>query len=215
MRPFTTLTATAAPLMMQNVDTDVLIRIERCVGTARTPLRSYGFESLRYRPDGSDEPGFLLNQPPYDRAEILLAGNNFGCGSSREHAVWALSDMGFRCVVAPSYGDVFYNNCFQNGMLPVTLPIEVVETLAAEVSADPTRRLLTVDLTENRIVAPSGDIHPFQLDPMRREGLLYGLDDVGLTLRREAEIAAFQARDRRDRGWAYAGIAGGLNLKKT
>jgi 3-isopropylmalate/(R)-2-methylmalate dehydratase small subunit len=203
VQPFTTLTAIAAPLLLPNVDTDVIIRADRIVVTERTDLGAFAFESLRFRSDGSKNPEFVLNRPPYDRAGILLAGENFGCGSSREKAVWALFDIGLRAVIAPSYGDIFYNNCFQNGMLPVTLPAATIDELAAEIAPDPAARRITVDLSAQQVTAPSGTIHPFTIDPMRREGLLAGLDDIGLTLRREADITAFQARDRKRRPWVY------------
>jgi 3-isopropylmalate/(R)-2-methylmalate dehydratase small subunit len=205
MEKFTVLRAIAAPLLRENIDTDVVIRIERLVGASRrSELGRYAFESLRYRPDGSEEPGFVLNTEPYRRAKILLAGRNFGCGSSREGAVWALQQFGLRAIIAPSFGDIFFNNCFQNGVLPVVLDAAAVERLAGEVAADPEHNLVTVDLGRLRIVAPAGEEFAFAVDERRREALLEGLDEIGLTRKREAEIATFQAADRARRPWIYA-----------
>ncbi|WP_405539370.1 3-isopropylmalate dehydratase small subunit [Streptomyces sp. NBC_00075] len=203
MERFTSLTAIAAPMLRQNVDTDLIIRIDRLIGSRRVDLGQFCLEALRYRPDGTNDPGFILNRTPYDRAEILLAGPNFGCGSSREPAVWALMDMGFRAVVAPSFGDIFHNNCFQNGLLPVVLPAPAIEVLAGDTAPDPARRLVTVDLLRQEVTSPGGRAYPFSVDPLQRQGLLEGLDSVGLTLRREDDIAAFQKRDRHERPWAY------------
>jgi 3-isopropylmalate/(R)-2-methylmalate dehydratase small subunit len=205
MEKFTVLRAIAAPLLRENIDTDTVIRIERLVGAnRRSELGRYAFESLRYRPDAAEEPGFILNTEPYRRAKILLAGRNFGCGSSREGAVWALQQFGLRAVIAPSFGDIFFNNCFQNGVLPVMLDAAAVERLAGEIAADPERNLLTVDLERRRVVAPGGEEFAFAVDERRREALLEGLDEIGLTRKREAEIAAFQAADRVRRPWIYA-----------
>jgi 3-isopropylmalate/(R)-2-methylmalate dehydratase small subunit len=205
MEKFTVLRAIAAPLLRENIDTDTVIRIERLVGAnRRSELGRYAFEALRYRPDASEEPGFVLNTEPYRRAKILLAGRNFGCGSSREGAVWALQQFGLRAVLAPSFGDIFFNNCFQNGVLPVMLDAAVVERLAAEVAADPERNLLTVDLERLLVVAPGGEEFAFAIDERRREALLEGLDEIGLTRKREAEITAFQAADRGRRPWIYS-----------
>ncbi len=205
MEKFTTLRAIAAPLLRDNIDTDIIIRIERLVGaTTRSELGRYAFESWRYRRDGSEDPDFILNREPYRRARILLAGANFGCGSSREGAVWALVQMGFRAVIASSFGDIFFNNCFQNGVLPVRLEREAVERLARLVENDPERHPVTIDLERNVVVAADARETPFRIDRLRREALLAGLDEIGLTLRREPEIAAFQARDRNRRPWIYA-----------
>ncbi|UCE33033.1 MAG: 3-isopropylmalate dehydratase small subunit [Burkholderiales bacterium] len=203
MPPFTEITAIAAPLMRRNVDTDVIIRIERLIGLPPQAIGPYAFESWRYRPDGSEDPGFLLNREPYRRARILLNGPNFGCGSSREGAVWALYGMGIRCVIAPSFGDIFFNNCFQNGLLPVVLPEATVRALADWVEQAPEHRPITVSLLDCTVRTTDGSSHRFEVDPLRREALLAGLDDIGLTLRRQEQIAQFQARDRRARAWAY------------
>ncbi|HZB90043.1 MAG TPA: 3-isopropylmalate dehydratase small subunit, partial [Stellaceae bacterium] len=205
MDKFRVLRAIAAPLLRENVDTDIVIRIERLVGaTQRNALGGYAFESWRFKPDGSEEPGFVLNREPYRRAEILLALRNFGCGSSREGAVWALKQKGFRAVLAPSFGDIFFNNCYQNGVLPVVMAEAAVRAIARQVEADPERNLVTVDLARQVVVAPDGGETGFAIDRLRREALLEGLDDIGLTLKREGEIAAFQAEDRARRPWIWA-----------
>ncbi|SRR5258707_5214824 len=204
MRKFTTLTATAAPLMRENLDTDVIIRIERLVGTAiRGTLGRWCFGALRYRPDGSEDPAFILNREPYRAAQILVAGRNFGCGSSREGAVWSLQEMGISCIIAASYGDIFFNNCFQNGVLPVVLDADAVDSLAGEVEASQGAGKVSVDLGECIVVAPSGKRYPFAVEARRRQAMMEGLDEIGVTLRRADEIAAFQARDRDRRPWVY------------
>ena len=202
MEPFTVLKGRAAPLMRQNVDTDVIIRIERLIEFGRKELGPYAFESWRYRPDGSKNPDFLLNQEPYRNAKILLNGLNFGCGSSREGAVWALLCKGIRCVVAPSFGDIFFGNCFQNGVLPIILPLETVEGMADEARANPAGEF-TIDLMKTLITTPSGRTIPFEVEAQRRNMLLEGLDEIGLTMRRERDIVAFQAKDRARRPWIY------------
>ncbi|HEX7927121.1 MAG TPA: 3-isopropylmalate dehydratase small subunit [bacterium] len=204
MEPFTTLTAVAAPLLRENIDTDLIIRVEHLVGSiGPATLGPHGFAALRFRPDGSENPDFVLNRPSYRAARILLAGANFGCGSSREGAVWALQGMGLRCVIAPSFGDIFFNNCFQNGLLPIALPDATVRDLVRQVEADPAARQVTVDLAAQTVTAPDGARIPFTVETLRREMLLHGLDAIGVTLRRETEIAAFQARDRKARPWVY------------
>ncbi len=202
MQPFTVLTGPAAPMMLPNVDTDVIIRIERLTAGDREALRRHAFEALRYRPDGSDEPGFVFNQPPFRGAPILLAGPNFGCGSSREGAVWALQGMGVRCVIADGFGDIFYSNCFQNGVLPIRLPEpEVVKLAALAKDAAP----MTVDL-KAQTVTLSGAVVAFDIDPLRKEGLLQGLDDVGLSLLQMDAVRDWQARDRVARPWVWAPV---------
>lgn len=203
MEKFTVLKGVAAPLMLANVDTDVIIRMERLSRLARGELGPWAFESLRYLPDGSENPQFLLNQPPWRGASILLAAENFGCGSSRETAVWALWDLGVRCVIAPSFGDIFYGNCFQNGMLPVRLPAAEVEALAAEARGGATE--ISVDLEAQQLLTPSGRAIAFDIEPGRRKALLEGMDAIGVTLSHEADIARFQARDRIERPWLYGG----------
>jgi len=198
MEKFVMLTAIAAPLMKSNVDTDFIIRIERCTGTPRNEIGRYAFEMARYLPDGKDNPAFVLNEPRYRGAQILVCGEFFGTGSSREMAVWALAGMGLRCLIAPSFGQIFFGNCFQNGVLPIVLPAATVETLAAEAAA-PGARPFTVDLAKQVI---NGKIR-FEVAPRRKKMLLEGQDEIGLTLELEPKIASFQADDRRKRPWIY------------
>ena len=203
MTPFTALTATAAPLLQDNVDTDTIIRVEPLFGgIPRDQLGPYALAALRFQPDGSEHPDFVLNRKPYRNAGILVAGNNFGCGSSREGAVWALMARGVRCVIAPSFGDIFYGNCFQNGMLPIKLERAQVEALA-NVVADEQKATLTIDLVAGTIRTVDDVLIRFELPARRREGLLQGLDDLELTLARSAEIDQFQRRDASLRPWIY------------
>lgn len=200
MQAFTTVTGAAVPLMRANLDTDVIVRIERLTRFPRDQLAPFAFESLRFLPDGSPDPACILNAPQFRNAPFLLAGENFGCGSSREGAVWALMCLGFRAVIAPSFGDIFFSNCFQNGMLPIRLPADRIESLAAQCGGGAP---LTVDLQAQAIRPPAGPAQPFSIDPTRREALLHGLDDIGLTLREDALIRAWQQRDRAQRPWAW------------
>ena len=203
MDKFTTLSAIAAPVMRENVNTDVIIRIERLIEFGRTELGPYCFEAWRTLPDGRPNPDFVLNQERWRGAQILVCGDNFGCGSSREGAVWALACIGVRAVIGTSFGDIFFNNCFQNGVLPIVLPPEAVARLAAEVEASANAAPTTIDLQAQEVVGPSGQRYPFQIDANRKRALIEGLDDVGLTLTCKAEIAAFQAHDRTARPWVY------------
>lgn len=198
--PFITVTGAAPWLSQPNVDTDIIIRIERLTTLQRGELGPYCLESLRYREDGSEDPGFVVNQPRFRGAPFLLAGANFGCGSSREGAVWALQEMGVRCIVAPSFGDIFFSNCFQNGILPIRLPAAQVEALAAACAGG---EPLCVDLSLQRLLPPGRESIAFTVDPLRREALLNGLDDIGLTLKDDALIRAWQERDRGARPWAW------------
>jgi 3-isopropylmalate/(R)-2-methylmalate dehydratase small subunit len=198
LKKFETLAAIAAPFPQKNVDTDFIIRIERCTGTPKEELGKYAFETARFLPGGADNPAFVLNQPRYRGAQILVCGEFFGTGSSREMAVWALAGMGIRCLIAPSYGQIFYGNCFQNGLLPIVLPSPVVETLIKKASAADAAPF-AVDLAAQTI---NGTI-PFEISPRRKEMLLEGLDELGLTLAMEAKIAAFEAADRARRPWIY------------
>jgi 3-isopropylmalate/(R)-2-methylmalate dehydratase small subunit len=203
-KPFTKLTAIAAPIMRANIDTDVIIRIERLVGNSvRGTLGKWAFGSLRYLPDGSENSEFILNREPYRQAEILVTGPNFGCGSSREGAVWALQEMGIRAVIGSGFGDIFFANCFQNGILPIIVDREIVDGLAAEIEFTQGAGRIGVDLEGQTIVSPTGLQHHFEIDPRRRAGLLEGLDEVLLTLRRDDEIRAFQAADRAARPWIH------------
>ncbi len=203
-KPFNRLTATAAPILRSNIDTDVIIRIERLVGNSvRGTLGKWAFGSLRYLPDGRENPDFILNREPYRQAEILVTGPNFGCGSSREGAVWSLQELGIRAVIGSSFGDIFFANCFQNGILPVVVDKEIVDSLAADIEATQGAGKVSIDLAAQTIVSPSGKQIRFEIDPRRREGLLQGLDEVALTLKRDAEIRAFQATDRAARPWIH------------
>ncbi|MET7244053.1 3-isopropylmalate dehydratase small subunit [Methylobacterium sp. EM32] len=201
MQPFRQISGPAAPFLEPNVNTDVIIRIERLTGVPRAELGAYAFEALRTPSDGRPDPDFVLDRPPFRGAPILIAGRNFGCGSSREGAVWALMGLGLRAVIAESFGDIFFNNCFQNGLLPVVLPKEVVDRLAAEAGSGAP---VAIDLVAREVRAPSGAVIPFAVDPQRRQALLEGLDEIGATLRRDPEIAAWQARDRAARPWIWA-----------
>ncbi|MEN3350146.1 MAG: 3-isopropylmalate/(R)-2-methylmalate dehydratase small subunit [Bradyrhizobium sp.] len=204
-KPFDKLTATAAPIMRANIDTDVIIRIERLVGNSiRGTLGKWAFGSLRYLADGSENPEFILNREPYREAEILVTGPNFGCGSSREGAVWSLQERGIRAIIGSGFGDIFFANCFQNGILPIIVDKAVVDSLAADIEATQGAGKVSVDLEAQTIVSPSGTRHAFEIDPRRREGLLQGLDEVALTLQRDNEIHAFQAADRTARPWIHS-----------
>ena len=200
MEKFATVTGIAAPMLWANVDTDMIIPVQRLVGATRYGLGEFGFERFR------DNPDFPLNRPPFRGAPILLAGENFGCGSSREGAVWTLMGMGLRCVIAPSFGDIFHNNCFQNGLLPVRLPFEIIQRMAAAMEDSAGNARVTVDLEKQVVVTPWGEAVPFAVDARKREALLSGLDEIAQTLQRAAEIAAWQARDRAARGWAWDSV---------
>ena len=199
LQPFTVLHGPAAYLPQVNVDTDVIIRVER-FALPRDQMGPYALEPLRYLPDGREDPTSIFNRPPFKGAPFLLAGTNFGCGSSREAAVWALMGMGVRCVIAPSFGDIFYNNCFQNGLLPVRLPARDVEALAVACADG---AALEVDLVSRTVRSPDGKQIVFAIDLLRREGLLQGLDEIGLTLKDDVAIRAWQDADRVRRQWAW------------
>ena len=193
MEPFIKLNGIAAPLDRVNVDTDQIIPAVYLKSISRTGFGDALFSPWRYNPDGSPNPDFVLNVPAYRDASILVAGNNFGCGSSREHAPWALNDYGIRCVIAPSFADIFYNNCFQNGLLPVRLPEETVRQIMDHATSNPGSRL-NVDLEAQRVWSEDEEISvTFEIDAARRHALLNGLDDIGLTLRVEDRIAAYEA----------------------
>jgi 3-isopropylmalate/(R)-2-methylmalate dehydratase small subunit len=200
MQPFTTLTGIAAPLPMANVDTDKIIPARFLKSISRSGFGKNLFANMRRREDGSENPDFVLNQEPYRNAEILIAHENFGCGSSREHAPWALLDFGIRCVVAPDFADIFNNNCFKNGILPVRLPREVCDKLMEDARLGANARL-TVDLERQVVVRPNGEEIPFDVDPFRRHLLLNGLDDIGQTLQHAAAIDSFEAKRKTTQPW--------------
>jgi 3-isopropylmalate/(R)-2-methylmalate dehydratase small subunit len=197
MEKFSTLTAVAAPFPQKNVDTDFIIRIERCTGTPKDEVGRFAFETARFLPGGADNPDFVLNQPRYRGAQILVCGAFFGTGSSREMAVWAIAGTGVRCLIAPSFGQIFFGNCFQNGLLPIVLPEPTVDGLMRDASSG---RAFEIDL-QNQTV--NGSIR-FEIAPRAKKMLLEGLDEVGLTLAMEPKIAAFQAADRVRRPWIYS-----------
>jgi len=207
MQRFETLSAVAAPYPFANVDTDRIIRIERCARTPREQMGRWAFEMERYGQDGGERPDFVLHRQPFRDAQILVAGENFGCGSSREQAVWAIAGLGIRCVIAPSFGEIFRGNCMQNGVLPIRLPAgtvtDLLEALAEATPATPERATLTVDLQQQRIHTPAGSTIAFDIEPLRREALIEGLDPISLTLKRSASIDAFQARQRTTRPWVW------------
>ncbi len=200
MTPFTTLTGVAAPLPMVNVDTDMIIPKQHLKTIARTGLGRALFDEMRYRDDGSENPDFVLNRPAYREAEILIAGDNFGCGSSREHAPWALMDFGIRCVIAPSFADIFHTNCFKNGILPIALPEAQVDALMRDAERGSNARM-TVDLEAQTVTTSDGQVFPFEIDPHQKNCLLEGLDDIALTLERAPAIDAFEARAAQARPW--------------
>ncbi|HYZ33034.1 MAG TPA: 3-isopropylmalate dehydratase small subunit [Crenalkalicoccus sp.] len=200
MQAFTRLTGIAAPLPMANVDTDKIIPARYLKSIARSGFGRWLFAPLRFREDGSENPDFVLNREPYRRAEILIAFENFGCGSSREHAPWALLDFGIRCVIAPDFADIFHSNCFKNGILPIRLPRAACERLMEDAQLGPNARL-TVDLERQVVVRPSGEELPFEVDELRRHMLLNGLDEIGQTLQRAPAIAAFEQRMAAERPW--------------
>ena len=201
MEKFTTLEGVAAPLKIINVDTDMIIPKQYLKTIKRTGLGKGLFSEQRYKDDGSENPDFILNQPAYRNAKVLVAGDNFGCGSSREHAPWALLDFGIRCVISTSFGDIFYNNCFKNGILPIRVTQEDLDKLFddAERGANAT---LTVDLAKQEIRGPDGGTIKFDIDANRKHRLLNGLDDIGLTLEKKSKIENFEKKAADKRPWA-------------
>ncbi|GMG82965.1 3-isopropylmalate dehydratase small subunit [Paralimibaculum aggregatum] len=200
MEKFTTLTGVAAPLPLINIDTDMIIPKQFLKTIQRTGLGKNLFDEMRYLDDGSENPDFVLNKPAYREAQILVAGDNFGCGSSREHAPWALLDFGIRVVIAPSFADIFFNNCFKNGILPIALPQEQVDKLMDDAERG-SNAVLTVDLERQVINGPDGGEIAFEIDPFRKHCLLNGLDDIGLSLEKEDAITAFEARQAAQEPW--------------
>jgi len=203
MEKFTKLTGVAAPFDMMNVDTDQIIPKLHLRTIKRTGLGKVVFEELRFNTDGTEKPEFVLNQEPYRGAQILVAGDNFGCGSSREHAPWALLDFGIRCIISTSFADIFYNNCFKNGILPITVSKEELDLLMGD-ARDRENPELTVDLNVQTIRRPNGPIVNFKIDDFRRECLLDGLDDIGLTMQKVDKIDQFEAGQRSSQPWLYA-----------
>jgi len=200
MDKFEKLTGIAAPLPLVNVDTDMIIPKQFLKTIKRTGLGVNLFDEMRYDDNGDEVPGFVLNQPAYREAEILVAGDNFGCGSSREHAPWAIKDFGIRCVIAPSFADIFFNNCFKNGILPIPLPQEQVDILMKDAEKGANARM-TVDLENQIITTSDGEEIAFEVDPFRKHCLLEGLDDIGLTLEKAPAIDGFEGRMAQDRPW--------------
>ncbi len=212
MQKFETLTGLVASLDRANVDTDAIIPKQFLKSIKRSGFGPYLFDEWRYLDHGEPgmdcsrrplNPDFVLNQPRYRGAQILLARENFGCGSSREHAPWALADYGFRVIIAPSFADIFFNNCFKNGLLPIKLDAKIVDTLFATVDANAGYEL-KVDLERQTLVAPDGAVYPFEVDAFRKHCLLHGLDDIGLTLQHKSDIAAFEGKHRAAQPWLFA-----------
>ena len=201
MEKFTTLTAVAAPLPIVNVDTDMIIPKDYLKTIKRTGLGKGLFSEMRYLDDGGDNPDFVLNKPSYKGAKILVAGDNFGCGSSREHAPWALLDFGIRCVISTSFADIFYNNCFKNGILPIKVSREDLAKLMDDASRG-SNATLTVDLEAQEIRGPDGGVVKFDIDAFRKHCLIEGLDDIGLTMVKADKIASFEKKDSAARPWA-------------
>ena len=204
MQAFTKLTGVAAPLPKANVDTDQIIPARFLKSISRLGFGKNLFANFRYKEDGSENPDFVLNQEPYRKAEVLIAFENFGCGSSREHAPWALLDFGIRCVIAPDFADIFHNNCFKNGVLPVRLPREICEKLIEDAKMGPNARV-TVDLEREVVVRPNGEEIPFKIDPLRRHLMLNGLDDIGQTMQHAPAIDSFEAKQKAAQPWLYQG----------
>ena len=200
MDKFEKMTGVAAPMPLINIDTDMIIPKRFLKTIKRSGLGVNLFDEQRYLDDGSENPDFVLNQPAYREAKILVAGDNFGCGSSREHAPWAIADFGIRCIVSTSFADIFYNNCFKNGILPIVLPQEEVDKLMDDANRG-ANAVLTVDLEAQTITGPDGGEIAFEVDPFRKHCLLNGLDDIGLTMEKEASISDFEARHQAAQPW--------------
>lgn len=204
MEKFDKLSGIAAPLRMINVDTDIIIPKQFLKTVKRTGLGIHAFNDIRYNEDGSEKSDFILNKPEYKNASILITGENFGCGSSREHAPWAILDMGIKCIIAPSFADIFYNNSFKNGILPIQLPQDQVDQLMDEAEQNPDAPI-EVDLENQTIKRGNKFSFDFEIDPFRKHCLLNGLDDIGLTLEKKAHIKDFETTDQQKRSWLYQG----------
>ena len=202
MDKFTTLRGVAAPLPMINVDTDMIIPKQFLKTIKRSGLGTNLFDEMRYDDTGAEKPDFVLNKPAYREASLLITGENFGCGSSREHAPWALLDFGIRCVIASSFADIFYNNCFKNGILPVILPQEQVDLLMDDAERG-ANAMVTVDLESQEITGPDGGLIAFEIDPFRKQCLIDGLDDIDQTLAKSAAIDSFESRHKAAEPWLY------------
>ncbi len=200
MKKFTALSGIAAPMPLMNIDTDMIIPKQFLKTIKRTGLGVSLFHEMRYDSEGKENPDFVLNREAWKSAEIIVAGDNFGCGSSREHAPWALLDFGIRCVISTGFADIFYNNCFKNGILPVTLPKDQVDQLMDH-AANGSNARIVVDLEDQTVSAPDGGLFRFEIDPFKKRCLLEGLDDIALTLEKEAEITAFESRRRLAMPW--------------
>ncbi|MDZ4726674.1 MAG: 3-isopropylmalate dehydratase small subunit [Leptospira sp.] len=207
MKSFTTLTGIAALLDKANVDTDQIIPKQFLRKIERSGFGQHLFHDWRFLDDAGQKPNpdFILNAPRYANANTLLTRDNFGCGSSREHAPWALEDYGFRCIIAPSFADIFYNNCFKNGMLPIVLPENQVEELFKSISAKPGAKL-TIDLEKQEILSEEGKSYKFEVDSFRKYCLLNGLDDIGLTMKKADKITEFEAKNKKEVPWLYKGV---------
>ena len=201
MEKFTTLTGIAAPMPLINIDTDMIIPKQFLKTIKRSGLGVSLFDEMRYTTDGQEIPDFVLNQPAWRASEIIVAGDNFGCGSSREHAPWALLDFGIRCVISTAFADIFYNNCFKNGILPIVVPAEVVDHLMADASKGANARM-TVDLPAQTVTTSDGQVFGFEIDPFRKHCLLNGLDDIGLTLEKSSAIDTFEKKNATLHPWA-------------
>ncbi|MCK9991851.1 MAG: 3-isopropylmalate/(R)-2-methylmalate dehydratase small subunit [Alphaproteobacteria bacterium] len=200
MQKFDKLTGVAAPLPQINVDTDMIIPKQFLKTIKRSGLGKNLFDEMRYTPDGREKPDFVLNKPAWRNAQILVTGENFGCGSSREHAPWALLDFGIRCIIATSYADIFYNNCFKNGILPIILPQADVDKLMADAERG-ANATVSIDLAAQEIRGPDGGVIKFEIDPYRKQCLIEGLDDIGLTLKQDASIGQFEQKRAAQTPW--------------
>ncbi|MEM6389636.1 MAG: 3-isopropylmalate dehydratase small subunit [Pseudomonadota bacterium] len=202
MEPFEKISGVAAPMPLINIDTDMILPKQYLKTIKRSGLGIHLFEEIRFHPDGREIEDFVLNRPAYRQAKILIAGDNFGCGSSREHAPWALKDFGIRCIISTSFADIFFNNCFKNGILPITLPQEQVDILMEDATRG-ANAVMTVDLEANQITSSDGTIIAFEVDTNRRHNLLHGLDEVGLTLANLDRIEAYEARAQAQYPWVH------------
>ncbi len=200
MQKFTTLSGIAAPLPLVNIDTDMIIPKQFLKTIKRSGLGANLFDEMRFDREGNEIEDFVLNKPQYREAEIIVAGENFGCGSSREHAPWAIKDFGISCVIAPSYADIFYNNCFKNGILPIVLPQEQVDILMKDAEKGANARM-TIDIEAQTVTSSDGEVFSFEVDPFKKHCLMNGLDDIGLTMEKKDSITSFEAKASAERPW--------------